>query len=213
MILGQKSFDIRSFAVATAGFAAFVNLYSPQALLPQLAHEFPVSAGEIASLMTASTGAIALTAPFTGALADVAGRKRLITAAMFAITVPTVIMTFATSVPQLVFWRFVQGLLVPPIFTVAVAYIGDEWPPAEVTRVAGIYMVGASVGGFSGRFIPGILTDAIGWRAAFGVVALLTLVAAAIVALTLAPERRFVPWGGVVGSARYMVRHLRDPRL
>jgi YNFM family putative membrane transporter len=213
MILGQKSFDLRSFAVATAGFAAFVNLYSPQALLPQLAHEFHVSAGEIASLMTASTGAIALTAPFTGALADVAGRKRLITAAMFAITVPTVIMTFATSVPQLVFWRFVQGLLVPPIFTVAVAYIGDEWPPAEVTRVAGIYMVGASVGGFSGRFIPGILTDAIGWRAAFGVVALLTLVAAAIVALTLAPERRFVPSGGVVGSARYMVRHLRDPRL
>ena len=170
-----------------AGFAAFVNLYSPQALLPQLAHEFHVSAGEIASLMTASTGAIALTAPFTGALADVAGRKRLITAAMFAIAVPTVIMTFATSVPQLVFWRFVQGLLVPPIFTVAVAYIGDEWPPAEVTRVAGIYMVGASVGGFSGRFIPGILTDAIGWRAAFGVVALLTLTAATIVALTLAP--------------------------
>ncbi len=213
MILGQKSFDIRAFAIATAGFAAFVNLYSPQALLPQLAHEFHVSAGEIASLMTASTGAIALTAPFTGALADVAGRKRLITAAMFAIAVPTVIMTLATSVPQLVFWRFVQGLLVPPIFTVAVAYIGDEWPPAEVTRVAGIYMVGASVGGFSGRFIPGILTDVIGWRAAFGVVALLTLTAATIVALTLAPERRFVPSGGLLGSARYMVRHLRDPRL
>ena len=29
--------DLRSFAVATAGFASFVNLYSPQALLPQLA--------------------------------------------------------------------------------------------------------------------------------------------------------------------------------
>jgi predicted MFS family arabinose efflux permease len=216
MTSGLKSlgrFDLRSFAVATAGFAAFVNLYSPQALLPQLAGEFHVSAGEISALMTASTGAIALTAPFTGALADVVGRKRLITAAMFAITVPTLIITFATSVPQLVFWRFVQGLLVPPIFTVAVAYVGDEWPPNEVTRVAGIYMVGASVGGFSGRFIPGILTDVIGWRAAFGVVALLTLTAAIIVALTLTPERRFVPSGGLLGSARYMVRHLRDPRL
>ncbi len=93
--------------------------------------------------MTAGTAAIALTAPFTGALADVVGRKRLITAAMFAIVVPTVIMTFAASVPELAFWRFVQGLLLPPIFTVAVAYIGDEWPPAEVARVAGIYMVGS----------------------------------------------------------------------
>ena len=114
--------------------------------------------------MTAGTGAIALTAPFTGVLADIVGRKRLITAAMFLIVVPTVIMTFATTVPEMVFWRFVQGMMVPPIFTVAVAYIGDEWPASDVARVAGLYMVGSSVGGFSGRFIPGILTDLIGWR-------------------------------------------------
>ena len=75
---------------------------------------------------------------------------------MFAVAVPTLIMTFASSVPATVFWRFVQGLLLPPIFTVAVAYIGDEWPPAEVARVAGLYMVGASIGGFCGRFIPGV---------------------------------------------------------
>ena len=115
--------------------------------------------------MTAGTAAIALSAPFTGALADAAGRKRLITAAMFAIVVPTVIMTFAGSVPQMTVWRFVQGLLLPPIFTVTVAYIGDEWPPGDVPRIAGIYISGSSVGGFCGRFIPGVLTDWIGWRA------------------------------------------------
>src|SRR5580700_7594364 len=107
------AFDSRCLAVATAGFAAFVNLYSPQALLPELAREFGVSAGEISSLMTAGTAAIALTAPFAGVVADVVGRKRLITAAMFAIVVPTVIMTLVGSVPQLAFWRFVQGVLVP----------------------------------------------------------------------------------------------------
>jgi MFS family permease len=207
------SFDSRSFAVATAGFAAFVNLYSPQALLPELAREFGVGAGEISSLMTAGTAAIALTAPFTGAFADVVGRKRLITFAMFAVVVPTVIMTLVGTVPEFIFWRFVQGLLLPPIFTVAVAYIGDEWPPADVPRIAGLYMVGTSVGGFSGRFIPGVLTDAIGWRAAFGVVALLSLAAAVIVARTLPRERHFVASGGFAGSLRHMFRHLRDPRL
>src|ERR1700719_3993535 len=140
----QKSFDRRSFAVATAGFCAFVNLYSPQALLPELPREFHAGPGEISVLMTASTAAVALSAPFTGALADVAGRKRLITAAMFAVVVPTLIMTFASTVPELTFWRFVQGLLLPPIFTVAVAYIGDEWPPSEVTRVAGLYISGSA---------------------------------------------------------------------
>ena len=77
-------------------------------------------------LITASTLAIALTAPFTGALADVLGRKRLITTAAFAVIVPTLIIALSSSVPQLVFWRFVQGLLLPPIFTVAVAYVGEE---------------------------------------------------------------------------------------
>src|SRR5579862_2905200 len=99
----KKPLDLRNFAVATAGFAAFVNLYSPQALLPELAGEFHVGASEISALMTAGTTAIALSAPFTGALADVAGRKRLITAAMFAVVVPTLIMTFAGSVPELTF--------------------------------------------------------------------------------------------------------------
>jgi MFS family permease len=87
--------DLRPLGVATAG--SCVNLYSPQALLPQFAGEFHVGHGEISSLMTAGTGAIALTAPFTGVLADIVGRKRLITAAMFLIVVPTVIMTFATT--------------------------------------------------------------------------------------------------------------------
>ncbi|MFZ0526372.1 MAG: MFS transporter [Xanthobacteraceae bacterium] len=207
------NFDFRALAVATAGFSAFVNLYSPQALLPELAGEFHVGPGEISSLMTASTAAIALSAPFTGAFADVLGRKRLIVAAMFAITVPTVIMTLTATVPQLVFWRFVQGLLVPPIFTITVAYIGDEWPPRDVARVAGLYVTGSAIGGFSGRFIPGILTDVIGWRSAIQVVALITLVAAVIVALMLPRERQFVRSGGLLLSLSQMFRHFRDRRL
>jgi YNFM family putative membrane transporter len=207
------AFDIRSLAIATAGFCAFVNLYTPQALLPELSKEFGVSAGDISWLMTAGTGAIALTAPFTGVLADIVGRKRLITAAMFGAVAPTLIMTMVGSVPAFAFWRFVQGIMLPPIFTVAVAYIGDEWPAADVPRIAGIYISGTSIGGFCGRFIPGMLSDLIGWRLAFSVVALLTLAAAIIVALTLPYERQFVRSGGLADSLKQMLRHLRDPQL
>ncbi|MGH7246482.1 MAG: MFS transporter, partial [Pseudomonadota bacterium] len=206
-------FDNRSLAVATAGFCAFLNLYSVQALLPELSTEFGVGAGEISWLMTATTAAIALSAPFTGALADAAGRKRLIAWATFAVAAPTLIMSATSSVPAFAFWRFVQGLLLPPIFAVAVAYIGDEWPPADIPRVAGLYVSGSSIGGFCGRFIPGALADLIGWRDALAVVALITLVAAAIVAGTLTRERHFVRSGGLFTSLKQMARHLRDPRL
>src|SRR4029077_18062735 len=206
-------FDIRTLAVPTAGFATFLNLYSPQALLPRLSHEFNVSAGEISALITAATAAIALTAPFTGALADVLGRKRLITASIFAIVVPTLLMSFASSVPQLVVLRFVQGMLVPPIFTVTVAYIGDEWPPGEVTRVAGLYTAGSSCGGFCGRLVPGFVTDLLDWRAAFAANALLTLAVAIAVAVLLPRERHFVRSEGLLASSRQMLAPLRNPRL
>src|SRR5581483_1984516 len=205
--------DPRKLAVATAGFCAFLNLYSPQALLPALAREFGVGAAEISAIMTASTLAIALTAPFTGAVADVLGRKRVITAAMLAVVLPTAGAALAQDVSQLIAWRFVQGLLLPPIFAVAVAYVGDEWPARQVAGVTGIYIAGSSIGGFSGRFLPGVLNDLVGWRWAFLVLAALSLAAAIVLALTLPREKNFVRSEGLAVSARQMVRHLKEPQL
>ncbi len=207
------AFDVRRLAVAVCGFCTFLNLYSPQALLPALAREFGVGAADISLLVTASTLAIALTAPFTGAVADVLGRKRLIATAMFAVTVPMVAITAATDVQTMVVWRFVQGLLLPPIFTVTLAYIGDEWPPPQIASVAGIYVSGSSLGGFCGRFIPGMLVDVVGWRGSFLALAVLVLAGAVLVVFKLPPERRFVRSEGLVASVRQMLRHLRNPQL
>src|SRR6267378_7325225 len=96
--------DPRKIAVATAGFCTFLNLYSPQALLPELAREFGVGPAEISTIMTASALAIALTAPFTGAIADMLGRKRVITAAMFAVVVPGAGAAFAGDGQALIAW-------------------------------------------------------------------------------------------------------------
>ena len=205
--------DSRQIAVATAGFCTFLNLYSPQALLPELAREFGVGAAEISTIMTASALAIALTAPFTGALADVLGRKRVITAAMLAVVVPMAGASLASDVQALIAWRFLQGLLLPPIFAVTVAYIGDEWPATDVAGVAGIYIAGSSIGGFSGRFVTGVLADLVGWRGAFLTLAVLSLIGAIVVAALLPRERGFVRSEGIGASVRQMLRHLKDPQL
>jgi predicted MFS family arabinose efflux permease len=205
--------DPRKLAIATAGFSTFITLYSPQALLPALSREFGVGAAQISAIMTASTLAIALTAPFTGAVADVVGRKRVIAAAMLAVVIPMAGAALAQDVQALIVWRFLQGLLLPPIFAVTVAYIGDEWPPAEVAGVAGVYIAGSSLGGFAGRFVPGVLDDLVGWRAAFLALAGLSFLGAILVALLLPREKSFVRSDGIGASARQMLRHLKDPQL
>src|SRR5262245_27667832 len=205
--------DSRKIAIATTGFCTFLHLYSPQPLLPELAREFGVGPAEMSAVMTASTAAIALTAPFTGALADVIGRKRVISAAMLAVVIPMTLIAFSSSVESMIVWRFLQGLLLPPIFAVAIAYVGDEWPTREVPAVAGIYITGASIGGFCGRFVPGVLTDLVGWRSAFLTLAVMSLAGALVVLALLPRERSFVRSQGLAASARQMLAHLRNPQL
>ena len=135
----RSKLSARQFAVGLAGYCAFINLYAPQSILPLLSREFNASAAEISAIITVSTLAVAVTAPFTGTVADVLGRKRVIVAAMFLLVIPTLMVGMATSLSSLIFWRAVQGLMLPPIFAVTIAYIGDEWPAHEATTAAGIY--------------------------------------------------------------------------
>jgi len=209
----RSTISARQLAVGLIGYCAFINLYAPQSILPLLSHEFGASAAEVSTIITVSTLAVALTAPFTGAIADVLGRKRVIVAAMFVIVVPTLMVGMATSLSALIFWRAVQGLVLPPIFAVTVAYIGDEWPPREATTVAGIYSSGASLGGFSGRLVTGFLADLIGWRAGFNALAVIAFAGAIAVAFLLPQERRFVRSEGLLASGRQMLAHFRNGQL
>jgi len=203
----------RPAAIWLAGFVTFLDLYAPQSILPLVRDRFGASAVEASHLISASTLAVALIAPFTGAAADMVGRKRVIAAAMFALVVPTAMVAFSDSLAAMVFWRFVQGLLLPPVFVVTVAYIGDELAPHEATSMAGIYMSASCFGGFFGRFASGLLAGPYGLRGAFFGIAALTLVAASGFALLLPRERRFVASAGAAHALRHMLGHLLDHRL
>jgi len=208
-----RTHSARHFAVGLAGYCAFINLYSPQSILPLLSEEFHASAAAVSTIITVSTLAVALTAPFTGAVADVLGRKRVIVAAMFVLVIPTLMVGLSTSLSAVIFWRAVQGLVLPPIFAVTVAYIGDEWPAKEATTAAGIYSSGSSLGGFSGRLVTGVIADLISWRAGFAVLAGVAAVGAVAVAFLLPRERRFVRSEGLRASGRQMLGHFRNSQL
>ena len=208
-----RTLSARQIAVGLAGYVAFVNLYSPQSILPLLSREFGATAAEISTIITVSTLAVAVTAPFTGAIADVLGRKRVIVAAMFVLAIPTLMVGLASNLHALIVWRAVQGLVLPPIFAVTIAYIGDEWSAREATTAAGIYSSGSSIGGFSGRLITGVIADLVGWRAGFMALAGIALAGAAAVAVLLPHERKFVRSDGLLASSRQMLAHFRNGQL
>src|SRR4029079_12438429 len=106
--------DPRRIAIAFCAIGAFLHLYAPQAVLPMMAQEFGVGAADASMVITAGTLAVAATAPFTGALSDVLGRKRLIVIALPRRLIPATMRARAPTLEQIIFWRFIHGLLLPP---------------------------------------------------------------------------------------------------
>ncbi len=200
-------------ATTLAGICTYLNMYATQAILPSFVDDFGESLERTTLTVTMPLLAVALLAPFVGAISDRLGRKRLIVGAAFAMVVPTLLCATAGSLDALLVWRFAQGITLPFIFAVTVAYIGDECEGADMIRVTGSYSAGSIFGGFAGRFLCGIVGEFAGWRMAFVALAAVTVTCAAVVAALLPRERNFRPTAGVRAALGAYAEHLRNPRL
>src|SRR5215472_13962783 len=198
----------RTLAVVFAGFCAFLTLFAPQPMLPMLARAFAVSPARISLVVTASTLAVAITAPFAGFVADRFGRKRVIVPAAFLLAVPTLLAATATSFPQLLFWRFLQGVFTPGIFAVIIAYINEEWDSGAGAATAS-YITGTVIGGFSGRALAALVASQASWRWSFVVLGLLNVAGAAAIRAWLPPGRKFTSAHRSGSAIAPMLRHLR----
>jgi MFS transporter, YNFM family, putative membrane transport protein len=172
-------------AVTLCGVCAFLQLYCTQPLLPLLTHLFHASKTASGMTVSAATLGVALSAPVFGALTERLARKRVIVVSLLGIAIPTLLAATSISLAQLIFWRFLQGIMVPGIVAVLVTYIGEEWPPDRVALIMSFYVSGTALGGFMGRVGTGILTDWFNWRIAFIALGVASLAGAGAVAAWL----------------------------
>jgi MFS family permease len=181
-------------AVTLCGVCAFLELYCTQPLLPLLTQLFHSSKTAAGMTVSAATLGVALSAPVFGALAERLPRKRVIVMSLAGISIPTLLAATSVSLSQLIFWRFLQGILVPGIIAVVITYIGEEWPPDRVALIMSFYVSGTALGGFIGRVSSGILADFFSWRVSFLFLGILALAGTAAVAAWLPAGRpRHVP--------------------
>ena len=200
-------------AVMMAGMCTFFNVYCTQPLLPYLRKLFQATELQVSFTVSATIFAVALMGPVVGALAERIGRKKVIVPSLLLLTVPTVLCGTATSLTSLIAWRFVQGLCVPGVVAVILAYINEEWEGRGVGRAMASYVTGTVIGGFLGRFLSGMVATHWGWRWSFVVLGTLNLIGGLIVRSWLPLSTKFVRaehCGHVVEDAK---NHLRNARL
>src|SRR5579863_4771527 len=204
-------------AVVLCGVCAFLELYCTQPLLPLLAHLFHASKTGVGMTVSASTLGVAISAPIFGAVTERLARKRVIVISLLGVSIPTLLAATSMSLAQLIFWRFLQGIMVPGIIAVVVTYIGEEWPPERVAFIMSLYVSGTALGGFMGRISAGILADIFSWQVSFIALGVASLLGAAAVAAWLPHGTRRVSaqsQSGPLPSFPYQVQEMfRSRRL
>jgi MFS transporter, YNFM family, putative membrane transport protein len=200
-------------ACMLAGMCTFLNVYDTQPLLPYLRQIFNASEIAVSLTVSATILAMALSAPFIGLLAESIGRKKVIVPSLYAITAPTLLAATSRNLHELIFWRFMQGVFVPGVIVVIMAYINEEFPRQQVGRAMSAYVAGTVLGGFLGRFISGVVAHNFAWREAFIAIGLVNLGGAIIVQRSLPRARNFVRASSLAYSLSEGMQHLRNPRL
>ncbi|WP_176256907.1 MFS transporter [Derxia lacustris] len=195
------------------GVFAFINVYSIQSVLPDLMRAFDASAPAVGATVGATVMAVALLSPLTGMVSDALGRKAFVVASMLAVALPTIAIGFAQTLPQVVALRFVEGLFIPGITVVIVAYIGEELAPGRMAAAMGTYVAGCVLGGFAGRFLTGQIAEWSQWRTAFVVLGGLNALGGLVVARLLPASRRFVARRELGAAWRGLLGHARNARL
>ncbi len=200
-------------AVMLAGMCTFLNVYCTQPLLPYLRDLFHASELEVSLTVSATIFAVAVVAPFIGLVAERRGRKKVIVPSLFLLTVPTLLAATANSLHSLIVWRFLQGIFVPGVIAVMLAYINEEWAGRGIGRAMAFYVTGTVIGGFLGRFLSGLIATHWSWRGTFIVLGLVNLIGAILVRAWLPLAKNFKKAEHLSHAFADARGHLANPRL
>ncbi|EME23131.1 MFS transporter [Rhodococcus triatomae] len=211
---GSAGYTRITLALFLAGLAAFVSMYSVQALLPALADDYDVAPAAAALTLSVTTGVLALVIVPASALSERYGRTRVMVVSAVASCTIGLLLPLSPTLEILIAGRALQGATLAGIPAVAMAYLAEEVDGGDLGAAMGRYVAGTTIGGLVGRMIPTTLLDVTTWRWAMQAAAVAALLSAVVMMRLMPASRRFRPQPvGLRVVAANLAEHLRDGRL
>lgn len=161
-----------------------------------------------------------VTTPVYGKLADVWGRKRVLLIGLGLFGVGSALSGRATSMPELIAMRVVQGLGAGAVGPIVLTLLGDLFSLEERAKVQGLFSAVWGVSSVAGPWLGGMLTDHLSWRWVFYVTVPFAAVAAWVLVRHVdedirRDEPRPIDWPGAgllaSGSTLLLLAILRGP--
>ncbi|HLT01900.1 MAG TPA: MFS transporter [Geminicoccaceae bacterium] len=184
--------------LSAAAFASVATMRVADPLLPQVAQEFGVTAGEASIIATAFALAYGFCQLAYGVLGDRFGKYRLVTLATLASALTVGSAAFAGSLAMLGVARLVAGASAAAIVPLSMAFIGDHVPYERRQTVLARFLTGTILGIVAGQVFGGVLGEVVGWRAVFLLLGAVFLVIGALLLIEVRSPR--VPPPVLTGS-------------
>lgn len=135
--------------------------------LPHIQGSVSASADQITWVLTSYIVSAAIMTPLSGWLADRIGRKRMFLISIGGFTVASMLCGVATSLPELVLFRVLQGLFGAALIPLSQAVLLDINPPEKHGQAMAIWGAGAILGPILGPALGGYFTENFSWRWCF----------------------------------------------
>jgi MFS transporter, DHA2 family, multidrug resistance protein len=135
--------------------------------LPRVQGTLSATQDEMGWVLTSYIVAAAITIPLTGWLASEFGRRKIFLMSIVLFTFASVLCGLATSLPQIVFFRLLQGVGGAALVPLSQAVLFDINPPKEFGRAMSIWGIGVTLGPILGPALGGWLTENYSWRWVF----------------------------------------------
>ncbi len=143
------------------------------AMLPELSRVFSVSLGQAAQVVSVFAMVYGAAQLLYGPMGDRLGKFRIVTFATLSCSVGSVVAAFASSLEMLVMARVMVALGAAAIIPLTMAWLGDITPHDQLQETLARVGLGSTLGIVGGQLLGGLLTDLLGWRWAFGCMAVL----------------------------------------
>jgi DHA2 family multidrug resistance protein len=135
--------------------------------LPRMQGELSATQDEMGWVLTSYIVAAGITVPLTGWLAGQLGRRRVFLASILIFTIASALCGLAASLPEMVLFRFLQGVGGAALVPLSQAVLLDINAPKDVGRAMAIWGMGVTMGPIVGPALGGWLTDDYNWRWVF----------------------------------------------
>src|SRR5690242_213381 len=135
--------------------------------LPRMQGSLSATQDQMTWVLTSYIVAAAIMTPVTGWLAERFGRKRLFLASVAGFTLASMLCGLAQSLPQIVLFRFLQGIAGAALVPMSQAVLFDINTPEQHGRAMAAWGQGVLIGPMLGPILGGWLTDNYSWRWVF----------------------------------------------